>query len=76
MKRILCILALSAFVAIVGLAGCSSPTGRQGIGDTNQPATNIPVENRPEAPERAPGGVGITAGQSGTGTTSGASTGY
>jgi hypothetical protein len=36
-----------------------------------------PPESQPEQPKRdMPGGVGLNGGQTGTGTTSGASTGY
>jgi hypothetical protein len=67
---------LIVFIAIVALiVGCK--TGDQGsISDTNPPARDMSATGGTDKAREMPGGVGITAGQSGTGTTSGASTGY
>jgi hypothetical protein len=73
--KLIWVILIVLFVLVVGCKGGS--TGAQGsLNDTNPPVQNMSSTSGDVKSREVPGGIGITAGQSGTGTTSGASTGY
>lgn len=75
MKWLLALLTAAIFVC--GCNRTNEGTGHEGsLADTNNVGVREQDANDESEPKRMPGGVGLSGGQSGTGTTSGASTGY